>query len=167
MDNQPLVQVIELRLHGWAVGLLLLAAVFRLSWGYLSTQMLWLNECQLFTISLALVCLLLGGCFVPLPWSYLVSYLGGGFAWLVALSLIPPTLWSQYAAGRLDLPDWQVIAAVLFALASFILRFMFQRRWRRELSGHSFKWMLDWAKDKPFYARITAMNAMASLGYRI
>ena len=167
MGERPLVHIVEQRLHGWAVGLLLLATAIRLSWGYLSTKGIWINDCQIFTISLTLVCLLMGGCFVPLPWSYLVSYLGGGVTWLVALSLLPPTLWSQYAALRVDLPDWQVIAAGLFMVASLILRLVLQQRWRKEIGGHSFQWMLDWAKDRPYYARVTVKNAMASLGYRL
>ncbi len=166
MENQPLVHIFEQRFHSWAVGMLLLAAIFRLAWGYLSVGSIWLNDCQLFTVSLLVACLLIGGCFVPLPWSYIISVLCGGFAWLVALSLLHPTLWSQYAALRADLPDWQVVAAGIIAVASFVCRTVMQRRWRRELGGHSFQWMLNWAKGKPYYARMTARHAMLSLGYR-
>lgn len=166
MDNPPIVLVAEQRLHSLAVWALLAAAAYRLGWGYLSTGNLWLNDCQLLAIALAISLLLFGGCFVPLPWSYVVSCLGGGIGWLVALSLLPPLWWSQYALLRSDLPDWLVLGSGLLVVFGIITRATLNRHWLKELAGHGFKWMLEWAKGKPYYARLTAKVLMANLGYR-
>lgn len=149
-----------------AVWALLAAAAYRLGWGYLSTGNLWLNDCQLLAITLAISLLLFGGCFVPLPWSYAVSYLGGGIGWLVALSLLPPLWWSQYAILRTDLPDWLVLGSGLLVATGVISLLACRRRWVKQLGGHGFQWMLGWARGKPYYARLTAKAVLTSLGYR-
>ena len=66
---------------------------------------------------------------------------------------------------RSDLPDWLVLGSVLLMVCGVVTRAALSRRWLKQLSGHGFQWMLNWARAKPYYVRLTAKSVLASLGY--
>ncbi|MCH7471790.1 hypothetical protein IIA79_02430 [bacterium] len=143
----------------WLAILLRLFHSFRLSFDWLRDS--WLLDSQLLAACLIFVLLNLTGCLLPRATGTGASYLLGGVAWAAALSMLPRFLWPT---GQLQAPVlWTVGGLALFSL---ILRFVLRRTWLAGLQGHGFKWMLDWAGERPLYARLVARNALKSIGYR-
>lgn len=149
----------------------LLAGLWRtgFSWPPRLVHWHWFTGSQIIATCLVLSALLIGGLLLPRRFWRLSAVVLGGSGWLFALMLLPEAatgevlgiqLWSGDAVWP---PLLWVSGAVL--LVSSAVRVMFRRRWLATLSGHGHNWILNWARDRSYGARLLARRVLANLGY--
>lgn len=166
MNGGGLVEKYERVLLGWGLWALVLAFAGRLAFGWLIARQVWLMDSQAFWIPLLIAFALAAGLFLSGPYSPWGSAVFGLAGWAVALSLVPRHFWWQFPSLRADLPDWLVYTSLGLLVAALIARGVMTRRWLGQLRGHGYEWILDWARGKPFFARLLAARVLAGLGYR-
>jgi hypothetical protein len=161
MHNLELIGTVERRLIGWAPVAMLAGLLLRAAAGYLLTHNRWVLDSQIIGAALLAAAL------------YTCATLAGGFAgrtlaqtaatacWIAGLSFLPHRLgWATGSAGL-----WPFIAAAALLAAAYLHRELRYRRWMRLLGGHGYAWILEWAVDRPFYARLAAERTLKHLGY--
>jgi hypothetical protein len=159
--NRELVSRYEFRLHEGGALALWAAVLLRVGWGYAFTRNLWLLDSQIAAVSILLAALYTASSLVPRSYGSVVSTLLGGLAWLTAFSLLP-----RYAWPTTSMADWLLVYAVALLLCAVLARTLLRRRWLRQLRGHGFAWMEEWAAERSLYARLLTLRVMRSLGYQ-
>jgi hypothetical protein len=161
-----LVENYEKVLLGWGLCALVIAVAIRVGLGWLLARQIWLLDSQALLIPLLIAIAIAAGLFLGGSYSVPTSVLLGILAWAVVLSLIPRSLWWQATALRGPLPDWLVYCGPGLLLLALITRGVMTRRWLGQLRGHGHEWILDWARGRPYFARLLAARVLAGLGYR-
>ena len=151
----------ELLLHEGGAWALWAALALRWGVGYLFTKHSWLLDSQLFAAAVILALLYGIGCLLPRRPGEPFSYILGGLAWLSALSLARPYGWP-----RLPLPAWLLWAGTLLLLAALVLRYVRRRAWLKDVRGHGHAFIVAWAAERSFYARLLAQGVLRTIGYR-
>jgi hypothetical protein len=157
--RRPLLPRLEAALMDGAQAALWLMALARVAAGYINDGHLWLLDMQIAAALLLCALIRLCGLYLPRSLSF-VGQLLGAIAWITAASLVPRFGWP-----REGLPNWQLMALGAFFLLTLIIHSVLRQRWLRRLKGHGFEWMLDWARERPYYARQTAARTMRILGF--
>lgn len=173
MPERPLVMRHEYWLGEGAARLLVAALLLRGGSNWLLTRKLGLFDTQLLLGCLLLAALYLAGSFVPRRLSAMLAQpfgiAAGLMALVILLSLIPlppwRDLWWYSPLLRQQLSDATLICgAVLLALA--VIARLVLRRWElAAMTGHGYRWILEWAAGRPLYTRLRARALLSMLGF--
>lgn len=166
MNAGDLVGKYERVLLGWGTWALLLALAGRFAYGWFTAHQLWLMDTQALLLPLVLALAVIAGLFVPGVASPAVTVLFALVIWCMALTLIPRSLWWQVESLRADLPLWLTWSGLGVLVLALIARAVMTRLWTGQLRGHGYQWILDWARGKPYFARLLAAQVLRGLGYR-
>lgn len=151
-----------------------LPPVLRGNTNWLQVVKLGLFDSQLLLGCLLLAALYLAGSFVSRRLAGVILHPVGGLAWLVALvvlvSLIPlppwRDLWWYSPLLRRPLSDTTLLVGAVLVVIAAGVRFVSGRRDLALMTGHGYRWILDWAAVRPLYARLRARALLRALGYR-
>jgi hypothetical protein len=150
----------ELWLHQYALAALWLAVLLREGLPLLLYRQSWLLPSQLLAALLLSAAAISAALLLPRAYGLSINGLLGLSCWAAAISLAPRYLWPT--APR---PLWQLVLAAAYLLAAILLRSIYLRRWGLLLRGHGWAWMLDWAAERPLYARLLAWRNLRLLGW--
>ena len=156
----PLVHRLEGLLIDGSIQAMALMAAGRLAMGYLVDGKLWFLQSQVAGLLLLASLINLLAAFLPRTFSFLAG-LAGIIGWLAAASLIPRFGWP-----REPLPKWQLYGAVVCWVVVQIVVAVLSQRWKKELRGHGFAWIEQWAAEKSYYARRLAQRYISVLAHR-
>jgi len=152
-------------LLGWGTWALVAILAGRVAFGWFTAHQIWLLDSQLLAIPLLIALAVIVGLSVRGGYSAPLAALFGLAAWIMALTLIPRSLWWQAEGLRADLPDWLAYSGLVLLVLALIARAVMTRRWLGQVKGHGYQWILDWAAGKPYFARLLALRVLHGLGY--
>lgn len=139
------------------------ALVLRALEGYLLTHSRWVVDWQLIVSAWLMSALLLCGCLLGRRTGEPLGKALGALAWLVGFSLLPHFFLWHPGTG----PAWLLYASLALLAVMLIYRAARIRRWMQMLAGHGYEWILAWAAERPFYARLTAGRVLKALGFGV
>lgn len=174
MAGRPLVMRHEYWLGEGATLALIAALLLRGGSNYLTTRHLGLFDTQLLAACLLLAAVYLTGSVVPRRLAAMIAHPVGIATWLAALVTalglipLPPwrDLWWYSPLLRRPLSDPALVTGAVLLVAAALARLLIGRRELAVMRGHGYRWILEWAEQRPLYARLRARALLRMLGFR-